>query len=93
MVVAVASWRLSIPGCTSLKEKRRVVRSLKDRLRSRFNVSVAETAGHDLWNMVELTVALVATDGQFADSVLGRVNRLIEGEPRAVVVETHRALY
>ena len=43
MVVASQSWELSLPGCTSLKDKRSVIRSLKDRLRTRYHLSVAET--------------------------------------------------
>ena len=46
MIIASQSWELAIPGCASLKEKRSVVRSLKDRLRNRFNLSVAETDLH-----------------------------------------------
>lgn len=92
MLVVVETWRLSLPGSASLKDKRRVVKSLKDRLRSRFNVSVAETGGHDLWNMAELTLALVTTDQQFADSVLGRVRHLIDQETRTVVLGVERSV-
>ena len=66
MVVGVLSLELSLPGCSSLKEKRSVIRSIKDRLRHRYNVSVAETAYQDVKTRAELTVALVATDGRFA---------------------------
>lgn len=48
-------WELEVYGCQSLKEKRSVVKSLKDRLHDRFNVSVAETGHHDLWQRAELT--------------------------------------
>lgn len=88
----MTSWRLSLPGCSSLKEKRRILKSLKDRLRSRFNVSVSETGSHEIWNLAEITVALVATDRRFADSVVGKVDRLISGDRRAVVIETRRDL-
>lgn len=93
MIVASISWQLSLPGCRSLKEKRAVVRSLKDRLRHRFNISVAETDFQDVWTRAELSVALVATDGRFADSVLDKVDRFVEDEARAVILRTHRALY
>lgn len=90
MVVNVISWELSIPGCGSLKEKRTVVRSLKDRLRNRFNVSVAETSLQDVRDRAEITVALVATDGRFADSQCEQIDRFVAGHGRAVIVGTHR---
>ena len=90
MVVSLISWQLSLPECGSLKDKRQVVRSLKDRLRKRFNVSVAETAHHDVWTRAEITAVLVATDGRFAESVLSRLDDLVEAEPRANITGTRR---
>ena len=93
MVVLVMSWELSIPGSASLKEKRMVVRSMKDRLRNRFNVSVAETDHQDTWSRAEITVALVASDRRRADSVADSVDRFVAAERRTVIVETYRDLY
>ncbi len=93
MLVATCSWELALPGCFSLKEKRRVVKSLKDCLRNRFNVSVAETGHQDAWTRARLSVALVTTDGRLADSLLARADRLIEGETRAVILSSERDLY
>ena len=89
MIVGVASWELSVPGAASLKDKRAVLKSLKDRLRQRFNVSVAETGSHDVWQRAELAVAVVGTDGRFVDSVLSKVDRFVEGEHRVVIVGSH----
>ena len=88
MLIATGSWQLSLPGCASLKEKRSVVRSLKDRLRKSFNVSVAETAYQDVWTRAELTIALIAPDRSFADSCLSKVDHFIARESRAVIVGT-----
>lgn len=93
MVVGRLSWQLSLPGCASLKEKRSIVRSLKDRLKSRFNVSVAETGYQDVWTRAEITVALVATDRRFAETVLDKADRLVAGSGRAVVLDAVRELY
>ena len=93
MLVAGCSWELSLPECLSLKDKRRVVKSLKDRLRSRFNVSVAETAHQDVWGRAQLSIALVASDGRFAESVLSKVDRLLEGEPRVVILSSKREFF
>lgn len=93
MLVAGCSWELSLPECLSLKDKRRVVKSLKDRLRSRFNVSVAETAHQDVWGRAQLSVVLVASDGRFAESVLSKVDRMLEGETRVVILSSKREFF
>ncbi|HET9950127.1 MAG TPA: DUF503 domain-containing protein [Longimicrobiales bacterium] len=93
MVVASLTWKLSLPGCSSLKEKRAVIRSLKDRLRERFNVSVAETALHDVHARAELTVALVASDGRFAESVLEKIDRFVDVHGGAVIAGVRREIY
>jgi hypothetical protein len=93
MIVASLTWDLSIPGCTSLKEKRSVLRSLRDRLRAKFNVSVAETAYQDVHTRAQLTIALVATDAGFAESVLAKADHLVALNGRALVTSTRRELY
>ena len=93
MLVSGCSWDLSLPECRSLKDKRRVVKSLKDRIRGRFNVSVAETAYQDVWTRAQLSVVLVTTDGASADSVLDRLDCFIEGEHRVVILSARKARY
>ena len=87
------TWELSIPGCSSLKAKRSVVRSLKDRLRSKFNVSVAETGLQDVLDRALLTVAVVASDGRLAESILDRADRLVEEHGGALITAVHRERY
>jgi uncharacterized protein YlxP (DUF503 family) len=77
VVVAVGTWELHLSGCQSLKDKRRVLKSLKDRLHQRFNVSVAETGHHELWQRAELACSVVATDRKHAESVLSAADRLV----------------
>jgi uncharacterized protein YlxP (DUF503 family) len=93
MLVAGCSWDLSLPECRSLKDKRRVVKSLKDRIRGRFNVSVAETAYQDVWTRAQLSVVMVIADGASTDSVLDKLDRLIEGERRVVILSARKARY
>src|SRR5437867_3457521 len=73
------TWELHLEGCRSLKEKRHVLQSLKDRLHNRFNVSAAETAHHDLWQRAELTVCVVSTERGHAESVRREADRLVDG--------------
>jgi len=91
--VSGCSWDLSLPECSSLKDKRRVVKSLKDRIRGRFNVSVAETAHQDVWTSAQLSVVLVTTDAALADSVLAKLDRFLEGEHRVVILSARQVRY
>ena len=91
MVIGVIAWELEVFGCHSLKEKRSVIKSLKDRLHDRFNISVAETGHHDLWQRAELTACLVSSDKKHAESVLSSADALIQGEPRARVIDSYRS--
>src|SRR5205809_2723305 len=69
------TWELHLAASQSLKDKRHVLKSLKDRLHNRFNVSAAETAHHDLWQRAELTVCVVSTDRGHAERVLREADR------------------
>ena len=72
----------------SLKDKRAVLKSLKDRLHQRFNISVAETAHQELWQRAEITAAVVSTDRRHAESVLQEADRLVAGADGARIVDT-----
>ena len=93
MVVASLTWELSLPGCSSLKEKRSVIRSLRDRLRDRFNVSVSETGLQDVHQRAQLTIALVATDGRLAESILDKADRFVEQHGGAVIAGVRREVH
>lgn len=69
---------ISIDGAFSLKEKRMVLRSIRDRVRHKFNVSLAEVDGHDVWNYSRLGVAVVANQQKHANQVLSKVAELLE---------------
>lgn len=90
MVIGVISWELEIFSCQSLKEKRSVVKSLKDRLHDRFNVSAAETAHQDVWQRAELTACVVAGQKKIAEQVLESADRLVAAEARARIIQTFR---
>lgn len=90
MTVLALTWELSIPGCRSLKAKRGVIRSLVDRLRNRFNVSVAETDLQDVHDRSVITVALVASDGRLAESLASRLDSFVDDDPGVVILGTTR---
>lgn len=93
MVVSVIAWELHLSGCTSLKEKRAVLRSLKDRLRNRHNVSVAETDHQDTWQRAELCVAVVSSDRRRAAEVISRADALVASEPRVRIIDSTTITY
>ncbi len=73
MIVGTLKIRLSMRNCHSLKDKRRVLKSLKDNLSNKFNISVAETDEQDVWQSAEIGIAAVGTDTPFVQSVLSNV--------------------
>lgn len=78
MIIGVCTIELHIPATHSLKEKRSRIKSLKNRLHSEFNVSVAEVALHDVWQSATLGVAVVSTAASHAEAVLEGVVIWIE---------------
>jgi hypothetical protein len=66
---------LSIEGAHSLKDKRQVVRSMKDRLRASFNISVAELEPTDLWNRATIGVVSVSDSRDYLDGLMKNVER------------------
>lgn len=73
MVVGVLQLSLAIPGAMSLKDKRRAVKSLKDRLAARHNVSVAEVDHLDALRQSVIAVAMVSNDRRFTESCLSKI--------------------
>ncbi len=86
MVVGLLTLDLFIPDSGSLKSKRFVLKSLKDRLKKRFNISVAEQS-NNLWQRVSLYIACVSNNSQHLNSTLENVKNMIEGEPLLEVLD------
>ncbi|MHB9029343.1 MAG: DUF503 domain-containing protein [Candidatus Latescibacterota bacterium] len=88
MVVGILQIELFIPMSDSLKTKRFAVRSLKDRLRSRFNVAVAEVDNGDKWQRASLGVVAVSNESRHIESVMGNVMNLVYGDRRVEVLNS-----
>ena len=73
MVIGALRLKLAVFGSTSLKDKRRAVKSLKERLAGRFNVSVAEVGSLDHRQQAEVAVVLVGNDSRFVESCLDTI--------------------
>jgi hypothetical protein len=78
MVVGVLRLTLVVHGAHSLKEKRHAVRKITDRVRARYNVSIAEVGDNDVWQRAILGLSAVANDRSFVNEVLDKVVRDVE---------------
>ncbi|HOB74366.1 MAG TPA: DUF503 domain-containing protein [Phycisphaerae bacterium] len=89
MVIGALSLKLAVFGSTSLKDKRRAIKSLKERISGRFNVSVAEIGSLDHRQQAELGVAMVANDPQFIQSSLDKIVDYVRLDRGASLVDYH----
>jgi uncharacterized protein YlxP (DUF503 family) len=81
---------LMIPMARSLKEKRSALRGLKDRLRSRFNASVAEVDFQDKWQRATIVVCIVNGDKRQVESAMTRVRQLAEEAQDVQITGMHQ---
>ena len=88
IIVGLCTVELFISESQSLKDKRQVLLSLKDRLREKFNLSVAEVDGQDLWQKAVLGLACVANEGRYANQVCDHALNLIRSVPTVEIVQS-----
>jgi uncharacterized protein len=88
IIVGLCTVELFIPESQSLKDKRQVLLSLKDRLREKFNLSVAEVGEQDLWQKAVLGLACVANEGRYVNQVCDQALNLIRAVPAVEIVQS-----
>jgi len=86
--VAVGTVELHLPDVGSLKDKRHVLKGLKEKVRARFEVSVAEVDHQDVWQRATLAVAYVSADARHANTVVSKAMDFIEDNVEGQVLET-----
>ena len=79
MVVGLLQIEVRIPDARSLKDKRSVVKSLKDRLRGQFNIAVAEVDSNDTWQRATVGVSTVGDDRAYVAGLLDQVTEWLRG--------------
>lgn len=79
MVIGICRIDLILHGNNSLKGKRQVVKSLKDKVSGKFNVSIAEVDELDKWGRAIIGISVVGNDRTYVNSVLDNVVNFIEG--------------
>lgn len=85
MIVAVSVFELHIPAGRSLKEKRKVIKGLTERIHQRYRVSVAETDYHDLHQRAQIAVAIVHQSRSDVERLLERIREHVEEAPGAML--------
>ena len=86
-MIGVVQLTLNIPAARSLKDKRRVLKSLLARLHNQHNVAVAEVGDNDLWQICRLGAAVVSNRSDHANSQLSAIVNMIEKERDVYLVD------
>jgi len=93
MFIGVCTIEVHIFESGSLKTKRHSLRSLKDRIRNKFNVSVAEIDDNDLWQKASLAVAAVSNDKAHLNQTLDHVLNMVRGVPEIDLLDFHIEIF
>jgi uncharacterized protein YlxP (DUF503 family) len=89
MFIGVLQFSIAVPHAESLKDKRSVIRSMKDRLRREFNIAIAEVDDHDQHNVATLGAVTVGTDVAYLNGLLDKIVDRLE-DWRDAVLEDHQ---
>ncbi|MFO7915590.1 MAG: DUF503 domain-containing protein [Candidatus Krumholzibacteriales bacterium] len=90
MIIARLIIEFYLPGCSSLKEKRFILRSVRDKLRNRFNVAFCETGFQDKWQRSEFCIVTVANSRRGLDSLVQSVITFLEANPGLICTDIER---
>jgi hypothetical protein len=83
---------LRLHGCNSLKEKRKIIKSIIGKIRNHFNVAMAEIGDNDIYQKARIGFAIVGNDRQTVNSKMDKIFNMVENLGLAEVVETDMEL-
>ena len=89
MIVAIGTFEMHFPEVHSLKEKRHILRSLIDRVKAKFNASIAEVANNDLWQRGTIGVAMVANDRLLLQQMAQKIDEILADHSSVEIVDTY----
>lgn len=90
MIIGIGQVTIQIPESQSLKDKRRVVKSVAQRVRNRFDVAIAEVDDQQVWQTATLGIACVSNSAQHCDEVIQRVIGFIDQSLQSgYVIDVH----
>jgi uncharacterized protein YlxP (DUF503 family) len=81
--------QMSLPDCHSLKEKRRVVKSLKDRAKAHHNISIAEIGELDKWQYAAIGVTAISNDKKIIDRTFQAIRTQVESSIPGFILDSH----
>ena len=87
MITVTLKVKLDLPGVNSLKEKRRIIKSIMARLKNKFNISISEVEAQDSHRTAVIGAAIVSNDAAFGNSVLSKVVSHLELSRDAVLLD------
>ncbi|SHI95270.1 hypothetical protein SAMN02745751_01432 [Dethiosulfatibacter aminovorans DSM 17477] len=93
MITAICNIEIYIYESNSLKDKRKVIKSLMNRIRERYNVSVSETDYNEKWNRAVISVAHVSNSRVLGEQIIDKVIDFIEKDGRVEITNTERMTY
>jgi uncharacterized protein len=93
MLVGICQLELFIPESGSLKSKRFVLKSLKTRIRNKFNVSVAEVESNEKWQRTVLGMAAVSNERKIIDSMFMQIINLVQLDGRVEIIDKFIDIY
>jgi len=92
-MVGVLEVELFFNGVSSLKEKRRILKSIIDKIKTRFNVSIAEIDKQEAWQLSKIGIAFVGNEKGYVSQVLAAVERYLEDMGIAELVQVRIEVY
>ncbi|HHZ00448.1 MAG TPA: DUF503 domain-containing protein [Sedimentibacter sp.] len=92
MIVCSCEIEILIYEANSLKEKRHVIKSIIERIRSKFNASVAEVGYNELWNRSLLGIAVVSNTQKMCDASISRIITFIDNDERVEIINCYREI-
>ena len=93
MIIGLVTIRISIPEARSLKDKRSVIRSMKDRALGKMNVSVAEVGDQDTWRFSEMAFVTVAATREVVQKRISEISSFVRSDPRYVLMDLQTEMF
>ncbi len=88
MIIGLLTLDLHLLEANSLKSKRWVIKSLKDRIKNKFNVSIAEVDGSNLWQRSVIGIAIVSNETKMINKVLNEIRNLVLSIPSVELIDS-----
>lgn len=93
MTVGICEIEILIYESHSLKEKRHVIKSIIERIKSRFNASVAEVDFNDIWNKSVIGAAVVSNDRKLCESAISKIIDFVDNDERVEIITYNKEIY